>query len=88
MGALLMTTDNITKYNLHIVALQEMRRPGRGRIKHKEITIFYSGCGDNRYKFGVGILINDRLSTNFREYETISKLIYFICFRISGQNTT
>jgi len=32
----------ITKYNLNIVALHEMRWPGNGSFKHKETTIFYS----------------------------------------------
>jgi len=85
-GALKIIIDEITKYNLQIVALQEIRWPDKGSIKHKETTIFYSGCGDERHEFGVGFVINDRLLHNVNKFEAINKRICFIRLKISGQN--
>jgi hypothetical protein len=63
-----------------------MRWPGNGSIKHKETTIFYSECGDERHEFGVGFMINDRLLQNINKFEAINERICFIRLKISGQN--
>lgn len=72
---------------MQIVALQEMRWPGNGSIKHKETTIFYSGCGYERHEFRVGFMINDRLLHYVNKFEAINERIcLFIRLKISGQN--
>jgi len=48
-GSIKVVINEITKYKLNIVALQEMICPGNGRIKQKDTTFFYSGCNDNRH---------------------------------------
>jgi len=63
-----------------------MRWPGNGSIKYKEITIFYSGCGERRHEFEVGFMINDRLLPNVRSFEAINDQMCFIRLRIRDQN--
>jgi len=77
--------NEITKYNLNIVALQEIRWPGNGSFKHKETTIFYSGCKDNKHAFGVGIMINNRLLENFKRFGAINERICYIRLKIKEQ---
>jgi len=48
-GSIKVVINEITKYKLNNVALQEMRCPGNGSIKEKDTTFFYSGCNDNRH---------------------------------------
>jgi len=52
-GSMNVVINKITKYNLSIVTLQEIRWPGNGSFKHKGTTVFYSGCKDNKHAFGV-----------------------------------
>lgn len=85
-GSMSLVTNEITKYNLNIVALQEIRWPGIGSFKHKETTIFYSGGKDNRHIFGVGIMINNRLLENVKRFEAINERICYICLKIKEQN--
>jgi len=78
--------DEIKKYNLQIVALQEKRWPGNGSIKHKETTSFYNGCGDERHEFRVDFIINDKLLHNVNKFEAVNERTCFIRLKISGQN--
>jgi exonuclease III len=74
--------SEITKYNLNIIALQEIRWPGNSSLKHKETTIFYSGCNDNRHAFGVGFMINNRLLENVKSFEAMNERICYIRLKI------
>jgi len=69
--------DEIAKYNSQIVALQQTRWIGNGSIKHKETTIFYSGCGDERHEFRIGFMINNRLLTKVGRFKAINERMFY-----------
>lgn len=85
-GSMNVIINKITKYNLNIVVLQEIKWPGNGSFKHKETTIFYSGCEDSKHAFGVGFMLNNRLLENVKRFEAINERICFICLRIKKQS--
>lgn len=77
--------NEITKYHLNLATLQEIRWPGNGCFKHKETTIFYSGCKDNRHAFGVGFMINNRQLEKVKRFEAINERIWYIRIKIKEQ---
>lgn len=42
-------TEELEKYYMDLVALQETRWPLAGRINTKYYLIYYSGCDEGRY---------------------------------------
>lgn len=70
--------DEVTKYNLPIVALQEVRWPGNGNIKSGNYTVFYSGTENNRHENGVGFLINDSILPNVKKFTAINERLCII----------
>ncbi|KAL4148242.1 hypothetical protein QTP88_002523 [Uroleucon formosanum] len=57
-GAMEILIDEVKRYKLLIVALQEIKWPGSGSVKSNDTIIFYSGGTSPRHEFGVGFLIN------------------------------
>jgi len=69
---------NINRYNLPIVALQEVRWPGKGNIKSGNYTIFYSETENDRHENGVGFLINDSILSNVKNFTAINERLCII----------
>jgi hypothetical protein len=63
--------SEITKYNLNIVILQEVRWLGNGSIKHKETRTFYSEYKENIHAFIVEFMINNSLVVNVKRFEVV-----------------
>ncbi|XP_060861781.1 craniofacial development protein 2-like [Metopolophium dirhodum] len=49
-------TDQIQKYKLPVVALQELRWPGNGNVKSENYIIFYSGSENEEYFWDIVII--------------------------------
>lgn len=57
----------MTKFNLPIEALQEVRWPGKGNVMTGNHTIFYGRTENNRYENSGGFLINDSILPNLQQ---------------------
>jgi hypothetical protein len=77
-GALRILIDEVTRYNLPIVALQDMRWPGKVNIKSENYTIFYSGTENDNHENGVGFLINDSILSNMKKFTAINERLCII----------
>lgn len=77
-GALKILFDELTRYNIPMVALQEVRWPGNGSAKSGSHTIFYSGSKSNKHEYGVGFLVSDSILPNIKSFTAIDERIAFI----------
>jgi hypothetical protein len=73
-GAVQCLVEEIEKYKLGVVALQEIRWDGNGTIKIQDITIFYGECNKHR-QFGTGFAIHKNLVLSVRELKSINPRI-------------
>jgi len=58
-GALKIITEEVEKYKIPLVAVQEIRWTGEGNIRSNNSTIFYSGTKNNRHEKGLGFVVNE-----------------------------
>ncbi|KAL4084333.1 hypothetical protein QTP88_028157 [Uroleucon formosanum] len=70
-GAAQNIVKEIEKYNLKIVALQEIRWDDTGTLDIQETTILYGKCNERR-QFGTGFAIHKSLVPNIREFKDIN----------------
>lgn len=66
-------TDQVLKYKLSIVALQELQWPGNGNVKFENYTIFYSRSENDGHEYGVGFMVSDVI---------LLYLVYYPAFKI------
>jgi len=64
-GAVQYLVEEIEKYKLGVVALQEIRLDGNGMIEIQDTTIFYGKCNKHR-QFGTGFAIHNNLVPSVR----------------------
>ena len=74
-GSAKCVTDELSRYNIHIAALQEIRWPQQGEIKVGNYTILYSGKEDGAHEFGVGFCIHDKLIKAVEAFTPINERI-------------
>jgi hypothetical protein len=70
-------TDQIQKYKLPVVALQEVRWPGSGCVKSENYTIFYSGSTGGKNERGVDFMhetmVNDVILPHVKGFTPVSE---------------
>jgi exonuclease III len=76
-GASKMLTDEIDRYDVDILAIQEMRWTRGGIIEKKNHTIFYS-CKQKEYTLRMGLLVNNRLKHSIIDFNPISSRMCII----------
>jgi hypothetical protein len=72
-----MLIDEIDRYDVDILAIQEMRWTGGGIIEKKNHTIFYS-CKQKEHTVGVGFLVNHCLKHSIIDFNLISPRLCII----------
>lgn len=77
-GALKIVTEEIEKYKIPLVAVQEIRWTGEGTIRSNNSTIFYSGTKNNRHGKGVGLVVNEKIVPCVKSFVAINEHICFI----------
>lgn len=82
-GASDTVSEEIKKYELEIVALQETRWPQAGKINTKHHVIYYSGCKDGRYYGGVGFAVSKKMADSVIYFEAVNERMCII--RIKGR---
>ncbi|KAL1462186.1 hypothetical protein WDU94_014046 [Cyamophila willieti] len=82
-GAIKILDDELEKYNMDIVALQETRWLGQGTIKEKNYTYFNSGNGNGRHQFGVAIAVENRIRGNVQNFQPVHERL--CCIRLKAK---
>lgn len=73
-GAFRTLVDEVEKYRLGIVALQELRWSDTGLMQLKNTTLFYGAC-DNRRLGGSGFAVNKAYLNSVKDFKVISPRI-------------
>jgi hypothetical protein len=70
-GALRILLDQIDKYKIGIIAIQEVHWTGQGVLEKRDHTIFYS-CDKRQHLLGVGFVVKNfkHLVKNFKAIST------------------
>jgi exonuclease III len=61
--------EEIAKTQIDILAIQEVRWPGKGQIKKKDYQFFYSGTKEKTGQAGTGFLIMKKMQKHIISYE-------------------
>ena len=80
--------DEIKKFKINILAVQETRWPGQGRIDKRDYTMFYSGSEARTGQCGTGFMIDKQARKSFMNFEPIDDRMFKIRFRGRFRNTT
>jgi hypothetical protein len=58
----------IGKARVDVVAVQEIRWQGKGRIDKKDFSVFYSGPKERAGRYGTGFVINAKMRKSFLSF--------------------
>jgi endonuclease/exonuclease/phosphatase family metal-dependent hydrolase len=61
----------ILKYGMDVVALQEIRWRGHGRVNKNNYSLFYSGPETRTGQYGTGFIINTKVKRSFLSFEPL-----------------
>ena len=75
LGADTEMENEIIRYNMDVVALQEIRWPNFGTKRMRKGTIYYSGRRDGRHNEGTGFYVKEELVKDVLEFEPICSRI-------------
>jgi exonuclease III len=64
--------EEICKARVDVVAVQEIRWEGQGRIDKKDFSLFYSGSIERTGCYGTGFIINAKMRESFLSFEPLS----------------
>lgn len=70
-GALQVLLNEIDKYNIDLMAIQEIRWKGNGILQKRNHTIYYS-CHNKYHTFGTGFILNKRLKDRVIGFTPVS----------------
>uniref|UniRef100_A0A8D9ELZ3 Craniofacial development protein 2 n=1 Tax=Cacopsylla melanoneura TaxID=428564 RepID=A0A8D9ELZ3_9HEMI len=75
--------NELARYNMDLVALQETRWPDNGEQQAPEYRIYYSGTKNNTHYGGVGFAVRNRLVENVLKFEAVDERLCYL--RIKGR---
>jgi exonuclease III len=82
-GKMLETAQEMIRNKVDIMAVQEIRWQGTGKIDKSEFTILYSGSEDRTGQLGTGFIITRKMKERMLEYGAINERICRL--RIKGR---
>ncbi|XP_071628707.1 craniofacial development protein 2-like [Temnothorax longispinosus] len=65
--------EEVLRYGLDVVALQEVRWKGNGRIDKKNYSMFYSGSETRTGQRGTGFIINSKMKKSYLGFEPLGE---------------
>jgi exonuclease III len=77
-----MLTNELIKYDPHIVALQEIRWIGKGIMQKREWDLYHS-CHETELIFGTGFLVKKKIKHFVIDFHAVSMMLCSI--RIKGK---
>ncbi|VVC46374.1 Endonuclease/exonuclease/phosphatase [Cinara cedri] len=86
-GAAHTVTQEIGRYKLKIVAIQEIRWQGGGSLDINNYTIFYWDCDDRR-QFSTGFVVHKSIVPNVMEFKTFNPRISLLTIKTYWCNLT
>jgi exonuclease III len=75
-GKMQEVSQEMARYKTDIMALQEIRWQGTGRIDKPEFTIIIQWTTKETGQLGTGFMITRKIKASMLEYETINDRIY------------
>ena len=84
-GAVNNLEKEISRYKLDVVAIQEVRWTGHGKMERKEHSIYYS-CQAKKHEFGCGFVIAKKINHLVMDFQPIDWRICKIRLRGKFQN--
>ncbi|XP_008178936.1 craniofacial development protein 2-like [Acyrthosiphon pisum] len=79
-GAAQCLVKEIRRYNLGVVALQEIRWNGKGTLDLQDTTIFYGECNDRR-QFGTGFAVHKSIVPLVTEFKSTNPRISILTIK-------
>ena len=64
--------EEIGKARVDVVAVQEIRWRGHGRIHKKYFSLVYSGPKEKTGRYGTGFIINTKMRKSFLSFEHLT----------------
>jgi hypothetical protein len=80
VGSLITVSKELSKYNLDLVEVQEVRWEGGGTEPVGEYTFFY-GKGNENHELGAGFFLYRRIISAFKRAEFVSDRMSYIILR-------
>ena len=80
--------EEIGKARVDVVAVQEIRWQGQGRIDKKDFSLFYSGPKERMGRYGTGFIINAKMRKSFLSVMPLSDRLCKLRLRGKFRNIT
>lgn len=87
-GASDILSDELTKYNIDVIALQETHWPDEGLVVTNDYIIYYSGTKNNDHHKGVGFAIKKQLRTAVLSFKAINERLCVLRLKGRFKNIT
>jgi len=71
-GACQNLTDVVEAYKIQIIALHEIRWPGKSQLKVGKYIVYFSGMGEG-HALGCGFAMHESLEPSVKEFNPISE---------------
>ncbi|KAL4126161.1 hypothetical protein QTP88_010387 [Uroleucon formosanum] len=83
-GALKNIVEEIEKYKVPIVAIQEIRWLGNGNVQSSNSTIFFSGKETGKHEQGVGFVVRNSIMSSIKRFMPVNERLCYL--QMAGWN--
>uniref|UniRef100_A0A8D8W2L6 Craniofacial development protein 2 n=1 Tax=Cacopsylla melanoneura TaxID=428564 RepID=A0A8D8W2L6_9HEMI len=87
-GKMQEVANEMKKHRIDLIAIQEVRWQGKGRIDKPEFSLIYSGQERNTGLYGTGFLVNKSIRKSIMEYEATNERLCRLRLKGKFRNIT